>query len=102
MKIAVIKTGGKQYKVREGLKLNIEKLEQEVGQTVKFDTLMAADGDNINLGKPTLGEMVEATVIEHGKDDKVSVIKFKNKIRYKRNVGHRQCFTRVEITKINA
>lgn len=101
-KIAVIKTGGKQYKVQTGQALKIEKIDVEAGTDIKFNTLMVAeaDGKSIELGKPSMGDLVEAKVIEHGKADKVSVIKYKNKTRYKRNVGHRQPFTKVEITKI--
>lgn len=99
-KIAVIKTGGKQYKVSAGQSLKIEKLPVENGKTVKFDTLLIADEKNFEVGKPSLGEKVEAKVLEQGKGDKVSVIKYKRKTRYTRNIGHRQLFTKVEITKI--
>jgi large subunit ribosomal protein L21 len=101
-KIAVIKTGGKQYKVKEGQTLKIEKLDIVDGGAVKFETLLVADeaGDAVELGKPTLGERVEAKVLEQGKGDKVLVTKYKNKTRYLRNVGHRQLFTKVEILKI--
>ena len=101
-KIAVIKTGGKQYKVQQGQALKIEKLDLEVGANVKFETLLVAeaDGSTVELGKPSLGEQVEAKIVEQGRADKVSVIKYKNKTRYKRNVGHRQPFTKVEISKI--
>lgn len=101
-KIAIIKTGGKQYKVKEGQVLKIEKLEAEKDAAVKFDTLLVAeaDGSSVEVGKPTLGEKVQGKVIETAKDKKVSVIKFKSKTRYHRNVGHRQTLTKVEITKI--
>lgn len=101
-KLAVIKTGGKQYKVLEKQTLKVEKLKVETGQKVKFDTLLIADseGKSLELGKPSLGEKVEAKVLEHGKGKKVSVIKYKRKTRYRRNVGHRQPFTKVEIVKI--
>lgn len=101
-KIAVIKTGGKQYKVKEGQTVKIEKLPQEEGKSVKFDTLLVAstDGKEVNLGKPSLGDKVEAKVVEQGKDKKVTVVKYKNKTRYKRTLGHRQPFTKVEISKI--
>ncbi|MFA4941265.1 MAG: 50S ribosomal protein L21 [Patescibacteria group bacterium] len=101
-KIAVIKTGGKQYKVKQGQILKIEKLEEEVGKKVKFETLLTATADakELNIGKPTLGEKVEGKVTEQGRADKVSVVKYKNKTRYKKNVGHRQPFTKVEITSI--
>lgn len=101
-KIAVIKTGGKQYKVKEGQYLKVEKIEKAVGQPVKFDTLLIADsqGDGLTLGKPSLGDKVEGKILEQGKDQKVQVIKYKSKTRYKKNVGHRQRYTKVEITKI--
>jgi len=100
MKIAVIKTGGKQYVAAEGKTLKIEKINGEAGAVLKFQTLMTADGDKVNLGQPSLGEIVEGKILEQGRADKVSVVKFKNKTRYKKNVGHRQPFTKVSITKI--
>lgn len=100
MKIAVIKTGGKQYKVSQGQNFKFEKINAEAGANLKFQTLMTADGEKVELGKPVLGELVEGKIVEQGRNDKVSVIKFKNKTRYKRNVGHRQPFTKVEITKV--
>lgn len=102
MKIAVIKTGGKQYKVKEGQTLKIEKLDLKEGDKIKFETLMVADdeGNELNLGKPSLGEKVEANVLEQGKAKKISVIKYKRKTRYKRNIGHRQLFTKIGILKI--
>jgi len=101
MKFAVIKTGGKQYTVKEKDIVSIEKLTTEDGGKVVFDTLMTFDDKGtIDLGTPSLGEKVEGKVISTAKTDKVSVIKFKNKTRYKRNVGHRQIKTKVEITKI--
>jgi large subunit ribosomal protein L21 len=101
-RIAVIKTGGKQYKVKEGQILKIEKLEEEVGKKVKFETLLTAtvDAKELNIGRPTLGEKVEGTVTEQDRAKKVSVVKYKNKTRYKKNVGHRQPFTKIEITSI--
>jgi large subunit ribosomal protein L21 len=99
-KIAVIKTGGKQYKVTDGQLLKIEKLEKKQGDKVKFDTLLIADEKGAQIGQPSLGEKVEGEVVEQGRADKVSVVKFKNKTRYTRNVGHRQPFTRVKITSI--
>lgn len=99
-KLAIIKTGGKQYKVGKGQTLNVEKLNLKVGENVKFETLLTYDGQDLNLGKPSLGEKVEGKVIEHGKGKKVSVIKYKRKTRYRKNVGHRQPFTKVEITSI--
>lgn len=101
-KIAVIKTGGKQYKVKKGQILKIEKLEKKENAKVNFDTLLtaAADGKEVKLGKPSLGKKVEGKIVEHGKDKKVTVVKYKNKTRYLRTKGHRQPFTKVEITSI--
>lgn len=100
-KIAVIKTGGKQYKVSQGQNLKIEKINAPTGEILKFQTLMTAEDDKVELGRPVLGQGVEGKIIEQGRSDKVSVIKFKNKTRYKRNLGHRQPFTKVEIVKIS-
>jgi len=99
-KIAVIKTGGKQYKVQEGDSIKVEKLAVENGKKVKLDTLLIADGDKLELGAPSLGEKVEAEVLETAKSKKVTVVKYKNKTRYKKTVGHRQQFTALKISKI--
>lgn len=102
-KIAVIKTGGKQYKVKEGQKIKIEKLDEDKGKKVKFETFLtaSADGKEFSLGKPSLGEKVEGKILEHSQGKKVKVVKYKNKTRYKRTIGHRQQFTKVEITSIS-
>ena len=103
MSIAIIKTGGKQYKVAVGDKIKIEKLDFEVGEEVKFDTLLASslDGKDLLLGEPILVDRsVEGKILEQGRSEKVSVIKFKNKTRYKRNYGHRQPFSLVEIVSV--
>ena len=104
--IAVIKTGGKQYKVKEGDVIKIEKLPEETG--VKFDfpeVLLVADaksGDT-KLGTPRVeGAKVSAEVVEQGRDKKIKVVKYKPKTRYKIVRGHRQPFTQVRITKIAA
>lgn len=99
-KIAIIKTGGKQYKVKEGLTIKVEKLDLESKAKVKFDTLLISDGDNFQLGQPSLGEKVEGEVLETAKGKKVTVVKYKNKTRYKRTIGHRQFATSVKINKI--
>lgn len=101
-KIAVIKTGGKQYKVKEGQVLKFELVGKESGEKIKFETLLIADenGESVEIGKPSLGEKVEGSVIENGKSDKVAVVKYKNKTRYLRNKGHRQNYSKVEIGKI--
>ncbi|PIR12846.1 50S ribosomal protein L21 [Candidatus Falkowbacteria bacterium CG11_big_fil_rev_8_21_14_0_20_39_10] len=101
-KIAIIKTGGKQYKVEKGQTVKIEKTPAKEGGKVKFETLLisSADGKDLKLGKPSLGQIVEGKVIEKGKAKKVAVVKYKNKTRYKRTLGHRQHFDKVEITSI--
>ena len=103
--IAVIKTGGKQYLVHEGQVMNIEKLELEIGSSLEFDALMVSDteGESTIVGAPMVeGAKVTVTIVDHGRDDKISVIKYKRKSRYRRNVGHRQPFTKVKIEKITA
>lgn len=103
--IAVIKTGGKQYKVREGEVLSIEQVANKAGETIELEVLLVGDeeGSNVKIGNPTVsGAKVDARVLEHGKGEKVSVIKYKPKVRYKRNVGHRQPYTKVKIEKILA
>ncbi|MBU0722115.1 50S ribosomal protein L21 [Patescibacteria group bacterium] len=101
MKIAVIKTGGKQYLVQEGQIMKIEKINGDIGQTVQFETLLKANDQKLDLGQPNLDEKVEGKILEFGKSKKVSVIKFKNKTRYKRNIGHRQTYAKVIIAKIS-
>ena len=101
---AIIVTGGKQYKVSEGDTLFIEKLDAEENDTVTFDTvLMAGEGDDVKVGAPTVeGATVEAKVIKNGKAKKIYVFKMKRKKNERTKKGHRQPFTKVEITKINA
>ncbi|MCW1929805.1 MAG: 50S ribosomal protein L21 [Candidatus Kerfeldbacteria bacterium] len=100
--IAIIQTGGKQYIVKEGDTLRVEKLETEAGNTVQFDTLMtsAEDASSMKLGEPSLGTSVTAEVVKQGRAKKILVRKFKAKVRYMRTYGHRQPFTEVKITKI--
>ena len=101
---AVIVTGGKQYKVSEGDTLFIEKLNAEEGAAVTFDqVLVAGEGENVKVGAPTVeGATVEAKVVKNGRSKKIYVLKMKRKKNYRRKQGHRQPFTKVEITKINA
>jgi len=99
-KIAVVKTGGKQYKVEAGQTIKVEKLEVEAGQKVKLDTLLVAEGEKLEIGQPSLGEKVEATVISNGRHPKITVVKYKSKTRYKRTLGHRQHFTALKIESI--
>ena len=99
---AVIVTGGKQYTVAEGDVLYIEKLEAEAESTIKFDQVLAVlDGANSKIGAPVVaGASVEAKVIKNGKAKKVTVLKYKAKKNEKTKIGHRQPYTKVEITKI--
>ena len=101
---AIIVTGGKQYKVAEGDVLYIEKLPVEAGETVKFDEVLAGiDGDKATFGTPVVeGASVEAKVAKNGKGKKIIVFKYKPKKNYKRKQGHRQPYTKVEITKVKA
>ena len=99
---AVIVTGGKQYTVAEGDVLYIEKLGAEAEATVKFDTVLAVlDGENSKIGAPVVeGAVVEAKAIKNGKGKKLIVFKYKAKKNEKKKMGHRQPYTKVEITKI--
>ena len=99
---AVIVTGGKQYTVAEGDILFIEKLNVEAETTVKFDQVLAVlDGDNSKIGAPVVeGAVVEAKVVKNGKAKKITVFKYKPKKGEKKKQGHRQPYTKVEITKI--
>ena len=99
---AVIVTGGKQYTVAEGDVLYIEKLEVEAEATVKFDEVLAIlDGENTKIGAPVVeGAAVEAKVVKNGKGKKIHVLKYKPKKGEKKKIGHRQPYTKVEITKI--
>lgn len=99
---AIIKTGGKQYIVHEGDELDVEKLDVEVGEEVEFEAVLATgEADDVELGDPDVDASVVAEVIEHGKEEKVKVMKFKRKKNYKRVYGHRQPYTTVKISKIS-
>ena len=99
---AIIVTGGKQYTVSEGDVLFVEKLNVEADATVKFDQVLAVlDGENTKIGTPVVeGAAVEAKVVKNGKGKKVTVFKYKPKKNEKKKIGHRQPYTKVEITKI--
>jgi large subunit ribosomal protein L21 len=101
---AIIETGGKQYKVSEGDVLYIEKLPVDAGDSVKFDRVLAVlDGDNATFGAPVVsGATVEANVVKNGRGKKILVFKYKAKKNYRRRQGHRQPYTKIEITKVNA
>ncbi len=101
---AIIVTGGKQYRVSEGDIITIEKLGAEDGANVVFDQVLAVNDDaSLKIGNPTLeGATVDATVVKNGRARKVIVYKYKRKTGYHKKNGHRQCFTKVQINKINA
>ena len=100
---AIIETGGKQYKVAEGDTLFIEKLPVEAGDKITFDRVLAViDGDKATFGAPTVaGASVEAKVVKNGKGKKIRIFKYNPKKGYRRRQGHRQPYTKVEISKIS-
>lgn len=101
---AVIQTGGKQYRVSEGDVLRVEKLDAEAGSTLELsEVLLVSDGDSIKVGAPFVdGGKVTAEVSAHGRGDKIRVIKFKRRKKYRRTQGHRQDYTELKITGISA
>jgi len=100
--LAIIETGGKQYKVRVGDKIKVEKLNAEEGSNFIFDkVLLKAKDDTVLIGTPYLeNEKVEAKVLKHGRERKKIVFKYHSKTRYRKKKGHRQPYTLVEITNI--
>ena len=101
---AVIKTGGKQYRVASGQKLKVEKLAAEVGSELTLNEVLAVgEGDGLRVGAPTVaGASVTASVVGHGLGDKVRIFKLRRRKHYKKSQGHRQPFTEIQITAINA
>lgn len=103
--LAIIQTGGKQYVVRENQTIVVEKLPAQEGETIEFPNVLLVSSDDakeVKVGTPTVtGAKVTGTVLSQFKDKKINVIKFKSKVRYRRNVGHRQQKTRVQITAIS-
>ncbi|KAA6184374.1 50S ribosomal protein L21 [Thiohalocapsa marina] len=101
---AVIETGGKQYRVAEGDKVRVEKIDAETGASIELPkVLMIADGDRVTLGKPFLdGSKVLAEVTAHGRHAKVKIIKFRRRKHHMKRQGHRQWFTELKITGIAA
>jgi large subunit ribosomal protein L21 len=99
---AVIRSGGKQYKVAPGEKLKVERLVAEVGAQVTLDqVLMVGDGDSVRLGKPTIaGASVKATVVAQGRAPKVEIFKMRRRKNYRKHQGHRQGFTEIKIDGI--
>lgn len=99
---AVIRTGGKQYRVEPGMTIHVEKLEGEAGATVQLsDVLLVADGANIKIGAPLVsGASVTAKIVQQTRGDKLVVFKFKRRKRYRNRNGHRQWLTTLQITSI--
>ncbi len=101
---AVVKTGGKQYKVQEGQTIEVEKIDGSIGAPVQLsDVLMFSDGDNVQIGQPDLdGVSVNGRIMEQGKAKKIIVFKYKRRKRYRKTQGHRQQFTTIKIDSIEA
>ncbi len=101
---AVFATGGKQYRAATGDVLKIEKLNAEKGATVELDqVLMVGEGEDVKVGSPYLeGGKVTATIVEHGRGEKIRILKFKRRKHHMKRMGHRQDYTRIEVTGISA
>ena len=99
---AVIKTGGKQYKVAPGEKLKVEQIPADVGAEVILDqVLMIGEGESVRLGQPTVaGATVKATVVSHGRGEKIKIFKMRRRKHYQKTQGHRQSYTEVRIDTI--
>lgn len=99
---AIIETGGKQYKVREGDVIKVEKLDAEQGEMVEINRVLAiVEDDRMVVGRPVVdGAKATVRVLEHGKDDKIIVFKYKPKKKYRKTIGHRQPYTQVAVEKI--
>ena len=100
---AVIKTGGKQYRVAPGENIKIETVEAEVGATIVLDqVLMVADGEAVKVGTPTVaGAKVSATVVAHGRGPKIRIFKMRRRKHYQKTQGHRQNYTEIRVDAIN-
>ncbi len=101
---AVIKSGGKQYKVKKGDILRVERIDSEPGDSVGLsDVLMLVDGDKVDIGKPFLeGASVIATVDHHGRGPKIRIVKFRRRKHHRKQMGHRQAYTALSVTDITA
>jgi len=100
---AVIKTGGKQYRVTEGQRLRVERLGGEPGQSVEFKEVLLIGGDPLKIGRPLVaGASVRAEIVAHARDRKIIVFKFRRRKNYRRKSGHRQPYTELKITGIKA
>jgi large subunit ribosomal protein L21 len=98
---AVLVTGGKQYRVMEGEKLRVELLEADAGSEITFDNvLMLGGSDGVKLGDALKGALVKATVVGHGRADKIKIVKFRRRKHHRKQMGHRQHYTEIQITGI--
>lgn len=102
MKYAIVESGGKQYRATEGVTIEVDRMELEVGQPVNLDSvLLVVDGDNVSVGAPLVaGARVNTTVAEHVKGPKIVVFRYRPKKRYRVKTGHRQQYTRLLVTSI--
>ncbi|WP_299260447.1 50S ribosomal protein L21 [uncultured Kushneria sp.] len=100
---AVIKSGGKQYRVKEGQRLKLEKLDVATGDSIDFDQVLMVGGDDVKIGAPLVsGAVVKAEVVSHGRGEKVHILKFRRRKHSMKRQGHRQWYTEVKITGITA
>lgn len=101
MAFAIIRTGGKQFRVEKGAKVRVPSINDEVGASVDLDVLVSTDGSNTKVGAPLVdGAKVTATVVDHGREPKIIVFKKKRRKQYKRTKGHRQGYTTLKIDSI--
>lgn len=100
---AVIRTGGKQYRVSEGERLRVEKLDGQVGESLQFDQVLMLGGEKVQIGKPLIsGAKVTAEIIAQDRAKKIIVYKYRRRKNYRRKAGHRQPFTELKVTAIKA
>ncbi|ART62540.1 MULTISPECIES: 50S ribosomal protein L21 [Kushneria] len=100
---AVIKSGGKQYRVQEGQRIKLEKLDVATGDSIDFDQVLMVGGDDVKIGAPLVsGAVVKAEVVSHGRGEKVHILKFRRRKHSMKRQGHRQWYTEVKITGITA
>ena len=101
---AVIKTGGKQYRVTPGQKLNVEQIPADIGLEISLDQVLSVgEGESLKVGSPLVeGATVTAKVLAHGRHDKIKIFKMRRRKHYRKSQGHRQNFTEIEISAVNA
>ncbi|MDQ4120444.1 MAG: 50S ribosomal protein L21 [Acidobacteriota bacterium] len=100
MSYAIVRTGGKQFRVEPGEILRVPSIEKNQSDQIELETLLVADGDSVKFGDAIGGATVKATVLDHGRGEKIIVFKFKRRKQYKRTKGHRQGFTKIKIDSI--